>query len=344
MRGIGSKGNGREPAFDPDSPEGRDIGASKLTQGVPSPIPGGRTHIANAATVRQRTPVPDAKPEYRGTLAHGVPPGSYTTRERADAMRGNPNHHEPLRPHYTDPNPDLPLPVPVYVVEPGQGSRPLFTLASDVFTVPVTGSAPIRIAARDATRSHILLMVETAAGTAAVVTNNQASTTTAAQASTALALPTVGEAITGFDVNFLAAAAGTSATITVTNVAGGTMSWDTGIGTGAGGTDLLIRFPNPLPASSSAVAPTVNVPAVTGGPAYSVTVYGQVTTAATSNPTGVRVDHEVANLDVGKGALIRAGGTSYLKLECNDELFAVSADASTPTLSVIFLYGVPGAG
>lgn len=61
-------------------------------------------------------------------------------------------------------------------------------------------------------------------------------------------------------------------------------------------------------------------------------------------PRGIRVDHEVSNLDTGKGALIPTGASSYLKMECNDELFAVSTDASTCQLSVIYLYEVAGAG
>lgn len=66
--------------------------------------------------------------------------------------------------------------------------------------------------------------------------------------------------------------------------------------------------------------------------------------AAGAAPTGVRIDHEIGNLDVGKGALVSAQNNSYLKLDCNDEMFAVSNDGSAVTLSVIFLYGVQGAG
>lgn len=61
-------------------------------------------------------------------------------------------------------------------------------------------------------------------------------------------------------------------------------------------------------------------------------------------PTGVRIDHEIGNLDVGRGALISAQHNSYQEFDCNDELFAISADGSACTLSVIYLYGVQGAG
>ncbi len=118
---------------------------------------------------------------------------------------------------------------------------------------------------------------------ASTTTNNQASNTFSAAAAGSVALPTNGEYITGFDVNFLSASpSAVSGIITVTNVAGGTISYEIGVGTGGAGTDLSIRYPFPLPASGTGVAPTVNVPAMTGGPAYSIAVYGQTVTAATS--------------------------------------------------------------
>lgn len=217
----------RQEGLQPGTPEGDEIGLSARQQGGESPIRGGRNHITNAQTVPQPVPVPDAEPEHGGILAHGVTPDTHTFRERADMVRG-PNEPKPVVPVYRK-IPDAPIPVPVYVVEPGQGARPLHTVATDRYTVPPAGTAAIRIAGRDATRSRILLLVETAAG------------------------------------------------------------------------------------------------------------------AAGAAPTGIRFDHEVGNLDVGQGALLRAGAVSYLKLECNDELFAVSNDGSACTLSVIYLYGVPGA-
>lgn len=66
--------------------------------------------------------------------------------------------------------------------------------------------------------------------------------------------------------------------------------------------------------------------------------------AAGAPPQGIRFDHEVGNLTLGGGALLRAGAVSYLKIEFNDELFAVSTDSSACLLSVIFLYEVPGGG
>lgn len=131
--------------------------------------------------------------------------------------------------------------------------------------------------------------VTTVTAASTTVTNNQASTTAAGAASTALALPTNGESITGFDVFFQTQAGATTATVTVTNVAGGTLSYNVALPTT--GYTLSVRYPNPLPAASAGVAPTVNVPAITSGPAYSVAVYGQVTTTtAAVTVAGIYID------------------------------------------------------
>lgn len=203
------------------------IGASdRLAQGLPSPIPGGRTHIENYPTIRQEVPRPEPKPEYRGVMEHGVPAHSFTTHERSEMEQG-PNDLKAPAPVPVEREKEYQTPVPVQIVE--NSAKIIKTLAADKFTVPANTIQGIRIAGRDLNRSHILLLVETAAGSAG------------------------------------------------------------------------------------------------------------------SAPTGIRIDHEISNLDVGGGALVRAGGTSYLKLDFQDELFAVSNDGSACTLSVIYLYGTPGA-
>src|SRR5690349_4058439 len=90
-RAAGKKNSPR--GMDPTSREGHYIGASPLMSQDQdkSPIPGGNHHITNQPTVRQHVPVPEARPEYRGIMEHGVPAESITTRERADRERGGPN-------------------------------------------------------------------------------------------------------------------------------------------------------------------------------------------------------------------------------------------------------------
>lgn len=144
------------PAVDPDSPEGRDIGASARTQGIPSPIPGGRRHIVNQPTVIQEVPIPAPRQEYRGDNTHGVMPESYTTRERAEFIRGpnEPKFH-PIR--YVPPF-DPERPVPVYLVTRGSGTR-VVTSAPRHITVPATGD-PVRLCGLDLNRRQILLLNE----------------------------------------------------------------------------------------------------------------------------------------------------------------------------------------
>lgn len=151
------KHTGRTPEIAPDSPEGRQLGMSDRTQGIPSPIPGGREHIQNAPTMRQHAPVPDAWPESRDLNAHGVPPSTFTTRERAELERG-PNTVHRDRPAHT-PAKEKPVPVPVYVVQDGQPNI-LRSAAPRHFQLPAQGGDPVRICGRDGTRTAVMLLNE----------------------------------------------------------------------------------------------------------------------------------------------------------------------------------------
>lgn len=178
-RAAGKKNLPRVPLPDEPKPERDYIGESERQDPGPrpynSPIPGGATggpHLANHPSVRQSVPVPAPKKEHRGWMAHGVPVDNeeFTTRQHAVHMRGEdsenlgPNAPAPPKPHYQKPR-EKPTPVPVYVVDsPGQGSKPLHTMAGDHFTVPAKTADPIRIAGRDLDRSEIMILVETAAG------------------------------------------------------------------------------------------------------------------------------------------------------------------------------------
>lgn len=301
----------REAQVVAGTPAGDEIGMSDRTAGATSPIPGGRDHITNAPTARQYVPIAVSEPEYGGLQAHGVPPSAHTFRERAELERG-PNDFKPQIPTYTVPAAAV-VPIPVSVVEPAWGDRALRTLAGDTFTVPAAGTPAIRIAGRDHARSHILLLVETPAGSTSVpapATPSVPATTVPAQNPNA------------YPVQVVITAAG--ATITVVTVNGVVVG-------AAAGTYVVPAF--------GAISITYAV----ATPTWAWTAFGTIPALGVA-PTGVRIDHEVGNLDVGKGALVRAGGASYLKLDCNDEMFAVSADGSACTLSVIYLYGIAGAG
>lgn len=141
-----------------EDPEARDVGASSRTQGIPSPIPGGRPHLLNPPTIRQNVPVADAKPEIRGVNAHGVLPGTHTTRERAEFMRG-PNDLKPIVPHYRPGDPREPV-VPVRVVQ--EASTTIRAAAPHHITLNASTGEPKRLCGTDPNRVEVLLLNEDA--------------------------------------------------------------------------------------------------------------------------------------------------------------------------------------
>lgn len=146
----------RQVQVDENDPAARDIGASPRTQGVPSPIPGGRPHLSNAATVRRSVPTPDSKPEIRGTNAHGVMPGTHTTRERAEFQRGPNDLKQPV-PTYRHGTPPEP-PVAVYIVE--QAAATLRTATGHKYTCQASTGEAIRLCGVDRNRVAVMLLNE----------------------------------------------------------------------------------------------------------------------------------------------------------------------------------------
>jgi hypothetical protein len=149
----------RTPVIDPDAGEGREIGMSDRMQGYPSPIPGGADHVVNAETMRQQVPVPDSEPEITDLNAHGVPPGSATSRERAETMRG-PNTHKPPRPQYAPEGKKMPEPVPVTIVQQGDKGGSYRSAVPHSFVLHAAGLEPVRLCGRDQSRARVLLLNE----------------------------------------------------------------------------------------------------------------------------------------------------------------------------------------
>lgn len=148
------------PEVDPNSAEGQGLGMSDRMQGYPSPIPGGQNHVTNAPTVRRNVPVADSKPEIKAIDAHGVPPGTHTSRERAEAERGPNSSHMVRPPRGQEPGTPTPAPVPVFIVS-DQDSTDTWTSASPHhITVPATGQEPARVCGRNSKRVEILLLNE----------------------------------------------------------------------------------------------------------------------------------------------------------------------------------------
>lgn len=147
---------------DPNSPEGHQLGLSDRMQGATSPIPGGRQHISNAPTVRQDVPITAPRDEIRYDIAHGVTPGSATTRERAEMERGPNTAHSHDNPPHLEGGKERPTPVPVYIVA-DEDSDVLRTAAPHNFTIPGTGNDPVRICGRDLTRTEVMILNESTA-------------------------------------------------------------------------------------------------------------------------------------------------------------------------------------
>jgi hypothetical protein len=153
-----ARGKHTQRPIEPNTPAGDGIGMSDRQQGTPSPIPGGRVHISNAQTVRQRVAVPESPAEIKDLNAHGVEPGTHTSRDRADAMRGPNTPKQPHIPEYTAP-PVSPVPVPVRIVQ-DETPKVLRTSSPRHITVPASTGDPVRICGQSFNRVRIMLLNE----------------------------------------------------------------------------------------------------------------------------------------------------------------------------------------
>jgi hypothetical protein len=307
-RGAGRKRNvPRQPV--PGDPEGAEIGLSILQDPAGSPIPGLTGNIINHETVRQPVPVADETfDEYRGMMAHGVPNDSQSTEERALMERDGTlaQHNPPTAPERSSPIVRPPA-IPVYLVEQGGGSHPVTTLAGQKISIPPKGTEAARIGSRDITRTDFYVMAE-------VVTVNGAN-----PAPSQPAVPATGVAqqnANSYPVSVVIGANG--ATITNVSVNGITVG-------AAAGTYAVPAF------GSISIAYAVATP---------TWVWSYAGAQVTTTAAGIRISHEVGDLDVGLGALIEPGAYQRLN-KFQDELFAVSADANPQTVSIITLFEIP---
>lgn len=119
-------------------------------------IPGGIRHVdANAPVEHQEPAVAEPLEEFRGMMAHGVPPADvgHYNREMAEHAR------HPYKPGHEEIPPGT-APVPVYIVEGGSGPRPLAHASTRHITVPAAGGEPVSVCGQDASRSLIQLLNE----------------------------------------------------------------------------------------------------------------------------------------------------------------------------------------
>lgn len=157
----------------------------------------------------------------------------------------------------------------------------------------------------------------TAAG-GGIVTTGANTFAAAAGGNTGIA---AGSSMTGFDITTGPVAAAVTGVVTVLNLAGGTLSYE--LVEQVTGTTLSIRFPSPIPATSSGAFPQVSMPAIASGGVSAVNVYGltattaavaaQPLTLAAGTPSGATAPTQgpgVAVVPAGKGGVFNLRGNS----------------------------------
>lgn len=117
-------------------------------------IRGGVTHLVNPVLPPPTRPaVPAERPEFRGDMAHGVPP------EETTVKRDDPGaKRKPYQPEYAKPE-IPPVPVPVYIVEPG-GRKQRKQATVRRVQVPAAESEPVRVGGDDRTLIAVKLLNE----------------------------------------------------------------------------------------------------------------------------------------------------------------------------------------
>lgn len=138
------KHTGRQPALSPQ--QDAEYGIEPARQ-----IPGGETHLVNRQVIRQEVPAPEPLAQFRGMMAHGVPP--HETRDRKP-----PGKQHPV-PAYAPEQKTRPA-IPVYIVEDAGGSRPLRSAAPQSITLEASTGEARRLCGKDASRDSVLLLNE----------------------------------------------------------------------------------------------------------------------------------------------------------------------------------------
>lgn len=146
-RAAGKRG-GRTPELSPEK---------RAEYGVDDrDIPGGDIHLVNPQVVPQRVPVAEGLEEFRGMMAHGVPPADYGMYDREPKGK-------PYKPQY-ERLPDPVNPVPVYIVTEGGGPRPLRHTATKHFQAPVLTAEPGNVVGEDTKRYSVRVLNEGVSG------------------------------------------------------------------------------------------------------------------------------------------------------------------------------------
>ncbi len=111
-------------------------------------IPGGKPHLGNKQVLEQQLTAAEPLGQFRGMMAHGVPPAEYGLHDREHHGKAYQPHFEQLR--------EPPSPVPVYLVQ--RSGRGLTHTAMKHFAAPPVSAEPVSICGQDVARSAVRLL------------------------------------------------------------------------------------------------------------------------------------------------------------------------------------------
>lgn len=340
-RARGRHGTGRAPELTPEQIQ--EFGIDERE------IPSGIAHNDKNPVVQHEKPkVAEPLAEFRGMMAHGVPPeGNHYQRDPRLTGQVGRVHVKPVD------IPESPVPVPVYIVEESGGSRALMHTATKHFAAPVIGTEPAQICGQDTKRRSVRILNEGIAGTAAVA--GGASTTTEGSVTS----PAAGATITSqalaagtYTVSWSVQLSGTLAAADANNFGlyNGATLVATSLNTATAGT-----YPQP---TVTVVIPgggaTLAIKAIalgTVGAVYTaqLTQTLQPVAAIPATAKGCRFGQlndlawDSQNNAIVGGALLPNSMTSYLEVRTQGPLYVVSLDSNQPVIDVIIETEIAGA-
>lgn len=137
----------RQPQLTPEQ-------IAEFGEGDERDIPGGIAHNDRNPVVQHKKPaVAEPLAEFRGMMAHGVPPeGNHYPRD--PRLAGTVTKVKPGYAELKEP----PVPVPVYVVEQGAGARSQKVSIPRHIMVPGFNADPVLVCGRDLNRTKVRLM------------------------------------------------------------------------------------------------------------------------------------------------------------------------------------------
>ncbi len=313
-------------------------------------IPGGKPHLGNKQVLEQQLTAAEPLGQFRGMMAHGVPPAEYGLHDREHHGKAYQPHFEQLR--------EPPSPVPVYLVQ--RSGRGLKHTAMKHFQAPPIGSEPVQICGQDTSRSTVRLLNEGLPSAATVQSVGISSP--ALGASLIYRLPYSAQVL-AFTATYTAgAAAGNRFPVFNYLDASGNIvaaiSW-VGAGIAPSTADvawLAVGGTQQINAVNNSWAPLPSFPVLPAGYQLQIPIQNAgdqisaIRVLLQASAAGVRIGQlndlavDAQNSLIVGGAILPNAMAGYLPVETEGPLYAVSMDSGTPVISVIIETEIAGAG